>query len=136
MSAVDALGWLTGSWSCAIWGGTFEETWLVPVGGVMMGVGRHVADGRTKLMEFMSIEARGDGAVLCIQIGSLAAGKTSAEPFELQEAGDGVVQFGRETFDYPSTIRYERGADGELKCELAGRYQGRPRQDRFEFRRV
>ena len=55
-ASIMDLGWMAGSWSCKVWGGTFEETWLPPVGGTIQGTGRFVSGGRVEFTEFMSIE--------------------------------------------------------------------------------
>ncbi|MFO7610763.1 MAG: DUF6265 family protein [Candidatus Krumholzibacteriia bacterium] len=51
-----ALAWLAGgTWSCAAFGGTAQETWLPPAGGQMAGLFRLVTDAGPSFYEIMAL---------------------------------------------------------------------------------
>ena len=54
---VEALAWMAGAWRTT---GpvTFEEHWMAPRGGLMVGMGRTVAKGRAVAFEFLRIETK------------------------------------------------------------------------------
>src|SRR5688572_4499485 len=74
-ASIESLKWMAGDWICNLGKGTFEETWLPPNGGTMQGVSRHVIDGKTVFMEFLSIEADNDGSLtMYIMLGAPSRG--------------------------------------------------------------
>src|SRR5687767_7672203 len=115
---VSDLAWMAGSWRCEIWGGTFEERWSEPAGGTMIGAGRHIAEGKTKFMEFLSIEADKDGKlVMWILLGSPSKGPKNAVPFALASSKPGEAVFENTENDFPSKITYKRN-DEKLWCRI------------------
>ena len=58
LGAVDRLA---GSWTGEVSGGIFEEHWMKPAGGTMVGMGRLVVRGKTVLIEFIKIMETKDG---------------------------------------------------------------------------
>jgi len=49
------LSWLVGHWIGDGFGGISEEVWASPVDGAMMGMYRHIKDGKINFYEFMNI---------------------------------------------------------------------------------
>ena len=49
------LNWLVGHWIGDGFGGISEEVWASPVDGAMMGMYRHIKDGKINFYEFMNI---------------------------------------------------------------------------------
>lgn len=131
---LEDLAFMTGTWTCEVWGGTFEETWLAPRDGAMAGVGRHRAEGRTGMMEFMAIERAEDGSItLYVAQGRPSRGTKPAEAFRLESADGRTAVFARTGEDFPQRIRYEVRAGGML-CVISGVQRGEPAEVRFEFR--
>ncbi len=54
-SQLTKLNWLVGNWIGDGWGGISEEVWASPVDGAMMGMYRHIKDGKVNFYEFMNI---------------------------------------------------------------------------------
>ena len=54
-SQLTKLSWLVGHWIGDGWGGISEEVWASPVDGAMMGMYRHIKDGKINFYEFMNI---------------------------------------------------------------------------------
>ena len=95
---IEDLTWMAGRWECEIWGGTWQETWSEPRGGVMQSFARHLVDGKAAFIEFGTIERGSEGLTHFLILGALtkepkrsAVKCTSAGP---KEAGVGVL--GRE----------------------------------------
>ena len=55
----DSPAWIAGSWRLASDGTVTEEHWLPNAGGVMLGLGRTMKDGRTVFFEYLRIARRG-----------------------------------------------------------------------------
>lgn len=60
---LEAVAWLAGHWVGEGLGGWNEEMWSPPAAGSMMGVYRHIRDGRVVFYEFMTLAMRGDTLV-------------------------------------------------------------------------
>jgi hypothetical protein len=56
----DSMSWLTGSWRQEGDGAVWEEHWLPPEGGTLVGATRLVVNGETKLYELSVIERQED----------------------------------------------------------------------------
>ena len=55
---LDDLAWMAGSWMERKGGTDTEEQWLAPKGGLMLGVGRTVKDGKAVEFEMLRIETK------------------------------------------------------------------------------
>jgi hypothetical protein len=133
---IERLAWMSGSWACEIWGGTFEERWAPPAAGTMQGNGRLIVSGQTRFMEFMAIEESKDGLVMWMVLGRPSAGPTKPVPFKLVAHGESAATFERSDEDYPKRIVYRAGPDGTLLCTLEGEKDGKPARDVFEFKPI
>lgn len=56
---IDDYTWLTGSWIGDGFGGVSEEVWAAPADGTMMGMYRHVKDGKLVFYEFLLLDKDG-----------------------------------------------------------------------------
>lgn len=56
---IEDYKWLVGSWKGDGFGGTSEETWSVPANGTMMGMYRHIKDGKVVFYEFLLLDETG-----------------------------------------------------------------------------
>lgn len=65
--AIQQAAWLAGHWRGEGLGGTNEELWSPPAAGTMMGVFRHMREGRVVFYEFMTLSTRSDRLVLAIK---------------------------------------------------------------------
>jgi hypothetical protein len=132
---VDDLAWMAGLWRCDVWGGQFEETWLEPAGGTMVGMGRHVTDGETKFIEYMSIEPTQGGLTMWMLLGAPSKGEKHGVPFRLTSYDGTVATFSNPENGYPSRIVYRRTEEA-MSCRLEGETDGKPAFDDFDFRRA
>jgi len=52
-ATLDVIAWMAGSWSGEALGGTFEEVWNAPSAGSMIGMFKHLNDGKVNFYELM-----------------------------------------------------------------------------------
>ena len=126
-SRIGELAWLVGTWRLARPAGFVEETWVPPLGGAMLGVGRTVTEGRMTSFEFLRLEQRGDGLVYVAQ----PQGRSATE-FELSDLGADFVQFENPRHDFPKWVRYERAGSSGLNATIGAD----AREIRFAYKRV
>jgi hypothetical protein len=112
---LDDLEWLAGAWSAESNGGSIEEHWTPPAGGMMLAVSRIIIDGKTVTFEFLRIEERPDGIVYVAQ----PNGRTGTEFRLTQSEGQSVV-FENPEHDHPNLFRYVKTTEGRLRIEIEG----------------
>jgi hypothetical protein len=135
MTTVDDLKWMSGTWECSIWGGTFEESWSKPRAGTMVGSGRHMEGTTTGFMEFMSIEPSNGVLTMWMLLGSPSAGDKKGVPFKLVSLTDGIATFENKKNDFPSQIIYSKTKTG-MKCRIQGTQNGKAAHEDFDFKRT
>lgn len=133
---VESLKWMAGSWHCPKWGGTFEEHWVAPNGGSMMGVGRLVAGGKTNFMEFLSLEPEGEGVTMWIMLESPSKSPKKSYAFRLTALKPTEAVFEGPADDFPSKITYRKKPDGTISCRIEGMQKGKFASDDFPFKRI
>jgi hypothetical protein len=111
--SLGSLKWLAGSWRMENAGKVIEEQWTTPAGGIMLGVGRTIANGKAVEFEFLRIEQRGDSLVYVAQPG----GQAPTE-FKLETATENEVVFANLQHDFPKKVRYTRNADGTVTARI------------------
>lgn len=65
--AIQQAAWLAGHWRGEGLGGVNETLWSPPMGGTMMGVFRHLKDGRVVFYEMLTLAPLGDTLVLTLK---------------------------------------------------------------------
>lgn len=133
--SLNDLQFMTGGWSCEIWGGTFEEFWTPPQAGAMQGCGRHLSDGKTSFMEFMSIETDPDGITMYMLLGAPSKGDKKPIAFKLTSFHLDTALFENPDNEFPSRIAYVKELNG-MSCWIEGIQDGKPLKDEFKFIRV
>ncbi|MEX0288905.1 MAG: DUF6265 family protein [Flavobacteriaceae bacterium] len=56
---IDDYSWLAGHWVGDGFGGISEEVWTLPADGTMMGMYRHIKDGKLVFYEFLLLDEQG-----------------------------------------------------------------------------
>ncbi|HYF24009.1 MAG TPA: DUF6265 family protein [Caulobacteraceae bacterium] len=107
-SAAPDLGWLEGDWlACPAGGGSVEERWAGPSGGLMVGLNlATTANGRASF-EHMRVERAADGTLAFVAV----AGDAPAVRFPLSRAETGTAVFENPAHDFPRRIVYRREGD-------------------------
>jgi len=114
-SDLEPVRFLEGDWRGESGNAAFEEHWIEPAGGTMLGVSRTLVSGKTVGFEFLRIEARPDGVFYVAQ----PNGNPPTE-FKLTKVSAGEAVFENPQHDHPKIIRYRRDADGGLAAEIEG----------------
>jgi len=128
--AAELPEWMAGCWRLESGARVVEEMWMSPAGGVMLGVGRTVSNGRAVDHEFMQI--RGDaGRVVFV---ANPSGQPEAS-FQMIKSGAREVVFQNPAHDFPQRVMY-RLQDGTLTGRIEGTQNGKPRSADFPMRKV
>ena len=134
---LDALGWLAGCWRGSVNQRVFREQWLPLAGGMMLGAGQTVTQGRTQDYEYLRIESRAEGVFYVTQ----AAGQKDASFRFSSVTRDEVNPATLYTFenvvpDFPQRLVYRRASEGWLYVHVEGRLGGQERKVIYPMRRV
>ncbi len=127
---LDQLAWMAGSWGGPDGAAAIEEVWLSPKGGLMLGLGRTVKDGRAVDWEFMRIEQQDDTLVYLA-----SPGGKPATPFPLAAIDAAGVVF-ESALEFPRRVSYRKNADGTLTARIEGTRGGRPAAKEWTWRRT
>lgn len=131
-SPIESLAWLAGCWAGERGERRFEEQWMAPRGGLMLGMGRTVK-GNNELADYEQLQIRDEQGVLVFT--ARPARQPQASFRAASGDADGIV-FENPTHDFPQRISYRRQADGSLLARIEGELRGQPRAVEFPMRRV
>jgi len=134
-AAIASLGWLEGCWMGTVNQREFREHWSPLRGGMLVGIGHTVNQGKTQSYEYLRLEARGDGVYY------VAAPSGQGETaFKLASIAtddkDSIFVFGNPANEFPQRIIYRRGSEGWLYATVEGKVKGEERQVIYPLRRV
>jgi hypothetical protein len=129
-SGVEQLAWMAGCWRQESGGRIADEIWMAPSGGVMLGMNRTVASGRTVSSEFMQIGANGGRIVFTAR----PSGQAEAS-FTLLKSGQRDVVFENTAHDFPQRVMYRRDGD-TLVGRIEGTRNGKSQSIDYPMRRV
>jgi hypothetical protein len=130
--SVEQLGWLAGCWEGTLSSGaTYEEMWLAPRAGMLVGVARMTRGDRALSFEFMRIGVDDGALVYAAQPGGREATVFRATLV----AADSVV-FENPAHDFPQRIRYRHDEPDGLVATIDGERGGERRAMEFALRRV
>lgn len=134
-ASLEPLAWLAGCWKGAVNRRDFREQWLPLRGGMILGAGHTVFEGRTQSFEYLRLEARPDGVNYVV-----APGGKEETAFRLvgqsRDGDDEVFTFNNPRSDFPQTIIYRRGAKGWLYAHVEGKLNGADQRVIYPMRRV
>ena len=125
------LSWMAGCWIQKTPNGEIQEQWMAPGGGIMMGMSRTIADGRTASYETLRIAPMVSGTLAYIA-------SPSGQPqttFPLKSASTSEVVFENLAHDFPQRIIYRRGGEDTITARIEGLVGGRLQGQEFDFKR-
>jgi hypothetical protein len=129
---INELAWLKGCWSLNRNGRETTEHWLKPAGGIMLGISRTVADGKTVEFEFTQIRQDAGGDVFFIA-------KPSGQPeatFKMIKGSADEVIFENPQHDFPQRVIYRLQGDGSLLGRIEGVSKGKEKSVDFPMTRA
>lgn len=132
---VGALAWLDGCWGGTVNQRDFREQWSPLRGGMLIGFGSTVFQGKMQSYEYLRIEARPDGVYYV----ALPSGQKEAA-FKLvsitSDDKDTIFTFANPDHDFPQRILYRRATEGWLYATIEGKMKGEDRQVIYPMRRI
>ena len=130
-SALERLRWLAGCWEMRRDDRITEEQWMLPRGGVMMGMSRTVRGDSLIELEQVRIESRGSDL---IYIASPLRQATAEFTGSATAGGD--VSFENPRHDFPTKISYRKQGADSLVASIEGKRGDRARTIEYPYRRV
>jgi|GEM_PF-1587253 len=129
---ITSMSWLAGTWSGAMWGGTFEAYYTTPEGGRIISHSRLMKNGKEAFYEFEMFEVR-DGSVQMAPFpgGKRVVGVTLADLDSKQRK----ATFENKNKDYPTRIEYHRTTDDRLVITLSDPYGKSDKREVFDLKR-
>jgi hypothetical protein len=128
----DRLAWLAGCWEGTLQSGAaYEEMWLAPRAGTLLGLARMTGGGRTLSFEFVRITDDEGTLVYSAQ----PSGRPPTD-FRAIELESDRVTFENAGHDFPQRILYRLAAPDELHARIEGEREGQTRAFDFPLWRV
>jgi hypothetical protein len=129
-ATIDQMAWLKGCWVQAKPNGSVEELWMTPGGGVMLGMGRTVRDGKLREYEFVRIvEADGSLAYMAEPSGQEKA------TFPLKSLAADEAVFENTAHDFPQRVIYRRLGPDAVTGRVEGQIGGQTKAIDFPYKR-
>ena len=129
-ATIDQMAWLKGCWVQAKPKGVVEELWMAPGGGVMLGLGRTVRDGKLREYEFVRI-VEADGSLAYVAEPSGQARAT----FPLKSLTPDEAVFENADHDFPQRVIYRRRGPGAVTGRIEGQIGGQAKAIDFPYER-
>lgn len=124
---INDYRWLTGQWYGPGMGGMNEEVWSEPEDGTMMGMYRHIKEGKTVFYEFLLLSS--EGIKLKHFNPDLSSWEEKAETTDFE-----MVSFTENKLEMKA-LTFERISENEMEIRLRMRSKGEVRTVVFEMRR-
>jgi hypothetical protein len=128
---IDDMAWLAGCWERTGADRFYEEQWMAPRAGMMLGVSRTVRAGKVTAFEQMRMYERNDSLVFA----SLPSGQPPAE-FVAGSTSQGAVTFSNPAHDFPQRVIYAPGTADSLFARIEGTMNGQQRGIDFHMKRT
>lgn len=128
--SLESLNWLAGCWQGSGKQEGITEQWMQPAGGMMLGIGRTVQNGRAVDYEFMRINE--ENGVL-VYTATPSGQPTSS--FTLAGGAVGEFIFENKQHDFPQRVIYKLN-DGSLLARIEGTINGSAKGIDFPMQRV
>jgi Domain of unknown function (DUF6265) len=132
---LGSLAWLDGCWRSDVAKYTIREHWLPPGGGIMVGAGQTLLDGKSMDYQYLRLETRPDGVWYI----AITADRKEAS-FKLtataSDSKDTIFTFTNRVDEFPQRVIYRRGTDGWLYASVEGKIKGEEKKVIYPMRRV
>ena len=131
-ASIQSLTWLSGCWELNIpeKKTSSTEQWMKPAGGMMIGAGRTVKDGKVLDYEFLRTVEEADGV---FYIAKPTENKDETK-FKLVKSSAWEVVFENLAHDFPQRVMYKLTGD-KLNARIEGTKDGKTRGVDFPYTR-
>lgn len=134
-ASLEPLAWLAGCWQGTVNMRDFREQWMPLRGGMMVGVGHTLFEGRTQSFEYLRIETRPDGVRYVVAPDG--KGETAFRLIgQARDGDDEIFTFNNPRTDFPQTIIYRRSSKGRLFAHVEGKLDGADKRVIYPMYRV
>lgn len=116
--SIETLAWLAGNWISESESEVVEEHWLVPRGGLMLGIGRTVKTSGRRNFEYMRIEEKNSALTFFA-----SPSGQPATPFKATSVTADKVVFENPNNDFPARITYWKEGE-QLRAKIEGEING------------
>ncbi len=125
-ATIEQVAWIAGAWGGEAFGSRAEEYWTPPAGGVMLGGFRLHSEGRTSLIEFLSIREHDGRLELRFRHYSAELEAREASPlyFELVALDAHRAVFESPVQERPKRMIYTLTETGELVVRVENERDG------------
>ena len=130
-ASIQSLSWLAGCWERSRGERHFDEQWMSPRGGAMLGMGRTLAGDKMTEFEHMQIREEDGHLVFTAK----PSGQEEASFRSIEVTASRVV-FENASHDFPQRILYQREPDGSLLARIEGQQKGTAHAIDFPMRRI
>ena len=113
----------------------FREHWLPLRGGLMVGAGHVVFQGKTQDYGYLRLETRPDG-VYYVSISSAKKESSFKLTATAVDDKDTIFTFTSPLDEFPQRILYRRATDGWLYASVEGKVKGEEKKVIYPMRRV
>jgi len=116
--SIESAGWLAGCWEAVSPNGmtSFEEQWMAPRGGMMVGMSRTVREGVARGYELATIHVGDDGRLV---YHAEPSGQPPAD-FPSGSVEDGRLEFVNTAHDFPQKIIYSQSGSDAINAAVFG----------------
>lgn len=131
--SLGELTWLSGCWEMNAKDKNLviTEMWMKPAGGMMIGAGRTVRDGKAVDHEFLRIVQEGDSVFYVAK----PTANTEETKFKLIKASANEIVFENPAHDFPQRVIYKLSGD-RLDARVEGTMNGKLRGMDFPYTRA
>ena len=128
---VSKLDWIAGCWESRSTRRLVEEQWMVPRGGLMLGMSRTVRGDTLVEYEVVRMEERGDSLFYVAN-----PVRQAQAQFLATSSTDSSVVFENPYHDFPKKISYHRTHIDSVVARVEGELSGKNRVLEFRYARV
>jgi hypothetical protein len=137
MNGIGDFDWLRGCWQGTVNQREFREQWLPPAGGMMIGAGQTVMQGRTQDYEYLRLETRADGVYyVAVPSGQKEAAFRLSSAAREEDSKAEIYTFDNVVQEFPQRVVYRRGGEGWLYAGIEGTLNGEARKVIYPMRHV
>ena len=122
---------LAGCWEGKFGNHTYEEQWMKPAGGAMLGMSRTIKDGKIVEFEFVQIVEREDGIFYVARPSEQSKAEFKLKSFENQTA-----VFEDPAHDFPQRVVYHMKSANDLVAWIEGMSKGELKKIEFPMTRA
>jgi hypothetical protein len=130
-AAIRDFRWLAGDWETTIGKASVDEHWSFPAGGIMMGMSRTVANGKTVSFEYLRLEQRPDGIFYVAHPQARPGTDFKLDSWDGKQA----VFVNPGHADHLKKIVYRLNSDGTITARIEGENDGKPFAQEWQYKR-